>query len=73
MIAPMPWFIELSLSNGGTLHLDTDQDDPVADLDRQAKGSKSGSWVKTVEGAWVNQDQIVSAGVVDLPATPPGH
>jgi hypothetical protein len=73
MIASLPWLIELSLSNGGTLQLDADQEDPVADLERQAKRSKSANWVMTVEGAWVNQDRIVSAVLVDLPATPTGH
>jgi len=70
---PMPWYIELSLSNGGTLHLDADQTDPVGDLKRRAKRSASADWVKTVEGAWVNQNQIVSAVVVDLPAAPTPH
>ncbi len=69
----MPWYIELSLSNGGTLHLDADQTDPVGDLKRRAKRSASGDWIKTVEGAWVNQNQIVSAVVVDLPAAPTTH
>ena len=68
----MAWFIELSLSNGGTLHLDVDQKDPVADLERRAKKTAS-NWVKTVEGPWVNQDQIVSAVLVDLQAAPTGR
>jgi hypothetical protein len=72
MIDPMPWFIELSLSNGGTLHLDADPNDPVADLERQAKRATS-KWVKSVEGAWVNPEQIVSAVVVELQAAPTGH
>ena len=69
----MPMFIELSLSNAGTLHLDADENDPARVLERWAKHAHPDQWVETVEGAWVNLEQIVSVAVLDLQAAPTSY
>jgi hypothetical protein len=69
----MPMFIELSLANGGTLHLEVEESDPARMLERWTKRPNPVKWVETVEGAWVNADQIVSVAVVDLQAAPTTH
>lgn len=73
MISTMPMFIELSLSNGGTLHLDAEENDPARALERWAKRAHPDKWVETIEGAWVNPEQVVSVAVVDLQAVPTNH
>jgi hypothetical protein len=73
MISTMPMFIELSLSNGGTLHLDAEGNDPARVLERWAKRNHPDNWVETLEGAWVNPDQVVSVAMVDLQAVPTSH
>ena len=71
MIGSVPHFIELTLTNGKTFHLPAGDADPAADLDQWAKRTKR-DWIETVEGVWVNPEQIVSAMVVALPAAPTG-
>ena len=66
----MPRFVEITLITGRTFHVDTEGVAANPAIKRFAQKAKSGDWIETVEGAWVNPDQIVSAMFGDLPSPP---
>lgn len=66
----MPTFVEITLITGRTFHVDTEGVAANPAIKRFAQKAKSGDWIETVEGAWVNPDQIASAMFVDLPSPP---
>ena len=68
----MAHFIEITLTTGAKFHVDTDGHNAAPAVERFARRSKR-EWVETVEGAWVNPDQIVSATIVDLASAPTGR
>ena len=73
MMRPMPLFIELTLTSGKTFHVDTEGVNAEPAIKRFAQKAKSGDWIETVEGAWVNPDQIATATIIDLPSAPTGQ
>jgi len=67
----MPTFIELTLTNGTSRHVEV-TGDPATAVEQLALSGKR-SWIATVEGAWVNPDHIVSAALMELPEEQSAH
>ena len=64
----MPAYIELTLTNGTSRHVEV-TGNPQSAVEQLALSGKR-SWIETVEGAWINPDHIIGAALIELPHGP---